>query len=104
MVLGTPKSIRKFIDTNRDIDKLNDSELTSSSDVEKVKVNVKLDGVSLNRASSTKFLGVIIDENLTWKNHIDAISKKNISRNIGVLIKLKNISYLKTHCIHYIVF
>ena len=33
----------------------------------------------LERSSSTKFLGVIIDENLTWKNHIDAISK-NFSR------------------------
>ena len=64
-------------------------ELTSSSDVEKVKLNIKLDGVSLNRVSSTKFLGVIIDENLTWKNHIDAISK-TISRNIGVLTKLKH--------------
>ena len=41
--------------------------------------------MSLNRVSSTKFLGVIIDENLTWKNHIDAIS-----RNIGMLTKLKH--------------
>ena len=30
-----------------------------------------------------------MDENLTWKNHIDAISK-TISRNIGVLTKLKH--------------
>ena len=88
MVLGTPQSTRKFIDINQNIDNLNDSELTSSSDVEKVKLNIKLDGVSLNRVSSTKFLGVIIDENLTWKNHVDAISK-TISRNIGVLTKRK---------------
>ena len=72
VVLGTPQSTRKFTDIKQNIDNLNDSELTSSSDVEKVKLNIKLDGVSL---SSTKFLGVIIDENLTWKNHIDAISK-----------------------------
>ena len=73
MVLGTPQSTRKFIDINQNTDNLNDSELTSSSDVEKVKPNIKLDGVSLNRVSSTKFLCVFIDENLTWKNHIDAI-------------------------------
>ena len=36
MVLGTPQSTRKFIDINQNIDKLNDPELTSSSDVEKV--------------------------------------------------------------------
>ena len=89
MVFGTPQSTRKFIDINQNIDNLNDSELTSSSDVEKVKLNIKFDGVSLNRVSSTKFLGVINDENLTWKNHIDAISKI-ISRNIGVLTKLKH--------------
>ena len=89
MVLGTSQSTRKFIDINQNIDNLNDSELTSSSDVEKVKLNIKLDGVSLNRVSSTNLLGVIIDENLTWKNHIDAISK-TISRNIGVLTKLKH--------------
>ena len=53
MVLGTPQSTRKFIDINQNIDNLNDSELTSSSDVEKVKLTIKPDGVSLNRVSST---------------------------------------------------
>ena len=53
------------------------------------KINVILDDVSLERVNSTKFLDVIIDENLTWKHHIDAISK-TISRNIGMLTKLKH--------------
>ena len=64
-------------------------------------VQQKFDGVSLNRTSSTKFLGVIIDENFTLKNHIDSISK-TVSRNVGMLTKLKhfvleNILY-SLHC------
>ena len=43
----------------------------------------------MERVNKTKFLGVLIDENLTWKHHIDALSK-TISRNIGVLNKLKH--------------
>ena len=35
-----------------------------------------------------KFLGVIIDENLTWKNHTDGISKA-IARNVGALNMIK---------------
>ena len=65
LVLGTPQNTRNFVDINQKIDDLNDSESISSSDVEKVKLNVKFDGVPLDRVSSTKFLGVIIDENLT---------------------------------------
>ena len=43
----------------------------------------------LERVNTKKFLGIIIDENLTWKSHIDAISK-TISRNIGMLRKMKH--------------
>ena len=53
------------------------------------KPNIQLDDESLSRISSTKFLEVIIDENLTWRNHIDAISK-TISKNVGILNKLKH--------------
>ena len=38
MVLGTHHSARKFIDINKEIDILSDSESTSSRDVEKVKL------------------------------------------------------------------
>ena len=40
--------------------------------------------IKIKRENSIKFLGVIIDENLTWKNHIEVVENK-ISKNIGVL-------------------
>ena len=46
-------------------------------------------GPELNRVNFTKSLGVLIDENLTWSNHINAITKK-ISSGIG---SIKRISY-----------
>ena len=49
---------------------------------------IELDNTRLERVFITKFLGVIIDENLTWKNHIDGVTK-TISQNIGVINKLK---------------
>ena len=51
-------------------------------------IKVILDNVELSRVNKTKFLGVLIDENLTWKDHIDAISK-TMSRNVGMINKLK---------------
>jgi len=52
-------------------------------------VKIVLDNTNLERVSKTKFLGVTIDENLTWKNHIDNISK-NISKGVGIINKLKH--------------
>ena len=50
--------------------------------------NVSLDDAVLDRVKYTKFLGVLIDEKLTWKCHIDCVSK-TLSRNIGIMNKLK---------------
>ena len=51
-------------------------------------MNVSLNNTTLERVRFTKFLGVLTDECLTWKQHIDCVSK-TISRNIGVMNKLK---------------
>ena len=37
---------------------------------------LEINGTQLNRVNFTKSLGVLIDENLTWNNHINAITKK----------------------------
>ena len=42
--------------------------------------------IEIKRENSIKFLGVSIDENLTWKNHIEVVENK-ISKNVGVLYR-----------------
>ena len=41
----------------------------------------------IDRVRECKFLGTIIDENLTWKPHISLITNK-ISKNIGIVFKV----------------
>ena len=47
-----------------------------------------IEGETLDEVQTTKFLGVIIDNKLTWKYHIDSISGK-IARGIGMIIKAR---------------
>ena len=39
---------------------------------------LEINGTQLKRVNFTKSLGVLIDENLTWSNHINTISKKSL--------------------------
>ena len=48
-----------------------------------------MNNVTIKRVESTNFLGVIIDQHLTWNEHILAISNK-VSMNIGVIGKLRH--------------
>ena len=43
---------------------------------------------SLERKQCIKYLGVMIDESLTWKYHIAFVCSR-ISRNIGIISKLR---------------
>lgn len=49
-----------------------------------------IDNITIKRETVTKFLGVHIDENITWKYHIDTICTK-ISKSIGILYKARGI-------------
>ena len=51
-------------------------------------LSIKIDGEKLSEVDKTKFLGVYIDNKLTWKHHIAVISGK-ISRGIGMIIKAR---------------
>ena len=53
------------------------------------KFDIVLNGQKINRVTNSKFLGVIIDEHLSWDKHIEQIGSK-ISKNIGIISKLKN--------------
>jgi hypothetical protein len=60
----------------------------------------------LNEVDSTKYLGVILDKHLSWKNHIEYVSKK-IRCIVGIFCKirrylninlLKKLYYAMIHC------
>ena len=58
---------------------------------------LKINDTEITREQSMKFLGVVVDENLSWKNHIELLETK-IAKNIGVLYrasKLLNFKCLK---------
>ena len=57
----------------------------SSSNTQPILIN----NIPISRVSSTKFLGVTIDEKLSWSDHISATAKI-IARNIGVMAKLRS--------------
>ena len=49
---------------------------------------IRIEGQIIERVTQTKFLGVIINEKLTWRNHVNHISTK-IAKGIGILIKAR---------------
>ena len=57
-------------------------------------ITVKINKKAINEKEFIKYLGVLIDSTLSWKNHILNISKK-ISRAIGIMYKLRPFLPLK---------
>ena len=49
---------------------------------------LKLRNNAIERVSSTRFLGVLIDENLSWKNHVDMIKKK-MRAALGAVMRIR---------------
>ena len=47
---------------------------------------ITFSSVKIKSESSVKFLGVIIDENITWNKHIELVENK-ISKAIGILYR-----------------
>ena len=52
-------------------------------------INVKIDNNVLSKVNCIKFLGVAVDEKLTWKPHLINLCTR-ISQTTGVLYKIRN--------------
>ena len=59
-----------------------------SNSLDSLPGNISFGTTPLEEVSSFKFLGVCVDNKLSWKSHIDNICK-TVSRNIGVMSRLK---------------
>lgn len=49
-------------------------------------INIK--GIEIKQSHSAKYLGIIIDENLDWKPHIQYLHKK-LSHTVGIIAKMR---------------
>ena len=54
------------------------------------RLTLALNGTTLFESKKIKYLGLIVDDRLSWKFHIHELSKK-LSRIIGVLCKMRKI-------------
>ncbi len=59
--------------------------------------NIVIDGDSIVRVNNIKFLGVVIDENMTWKYHTDFVCNK-MSKSVGILLRARQMLY--GHTLH----
>ena len=51
---------------------------------------MKINGGSIMRVQSTKFVGVIIDSKLNWAEHTSMV-KNEVSKGYGVICKARNL-------------
>ena len=61
--------------------------------------DLSIHDVKIKSKISLKFLGVMIDENLTWKTHVKLVESK-ISKRIGILFKASRSLNSKSLLLH----
>ena len=53
-------------------------------------ISLQIDGEAIAEVNKSKFLGVVIDNKLSWKDHISFVCRK-VARGIGVIIKARKV-------------
>ena len=52
-------------------------------------LNVLIDNIVIDQVHNTKFVGVIINSNLTWHDQIKAFFPSKVSKSIGILLRIR---------------
>ena len=66
----------------------------------KTSLSIKITRVTINRLEATKFLGILIDDKLTWKHHISFLKSK-LSKCCAVMYKTSFLIDRSGMCILY---
>ena len=62
-------------------------------------VELSIDNIPIKQVSTTKSLGILIDNNMAWHSHIDKLSKK-IASGIGAIKRIR--PFVSPEILHYI--
>ena len=90
------KSVKKWLDANKsslNIDKTNYIIFHSSSATVPSDAVVKIGKKYIKRVKFVKFLGLLLDEHLSWKYHLSELSKK-FARTCGIFFRIRNLLLL----------
>ena len=58
-------------------------------------IDITINGVNIDRVRVAKFLGVLIDEKLNWKDHIASVKSK-LSKSTAILYKCSQLVYIQS--------
>ena len=86
------KKVKKWLDANRlalDTDKTNFAVFHLARIKNPEPVIIRFGRKKIKRESCVKFQGILLDENLSWKFHINELSKK-LSRTVGIFNKIRH--------------
>ena len=84
------RSVKRWLDANKlslNIDKTNYIIFHSSSVKIPSDSDIKIGKKHIKRVKFVKFLGLLLDEHLSWRYHLSELSKK-LARACGMLSKL----------------
>ena len=62
--------------------------------------SLSINNISFNRVSSIRYLGVLIDEHLSWLTHISYV-QNHVSRNIGIISRIRPFVNIKVALLLY---
>ena len=80
---------------------INSTQIIKKDNIPLRRPNLNIDGLTVDRQYSIKLLGVWIDGNLTWRDHVHTVKNK-VAKNIGLLYQRKH--YLDDKCLKQIYF
>ena len=86
------KKVKMWLDTNQlalNIDKTNFVIFKSPQHSCPVTIGIKIGNLPIRKTCYVKFLGVLLDENLSWKYHLTELSKK-LARTCGMFFKVRH--------------
>ena len=87
------RSVKKWLDANKlslNIDKTNFIIFHSSSSSVPSDAVVKIGKKHIKRVKFVKFVGLLLDEHLSWKYHLSELSKK-LARTCGIFFRIRNL-------------
>ena len=93
------KKVKTWLDVNRlslNMDKTSFIIFKSPQHHLTEAVNIKVGNIPIKQTKYVKFLGVLLDENLSWKYNLTELSKK-LSRTCGIFFKIRHFLPITRH-------